>query len=146
MAFLVGGGNRLAAGIVVRQVRQPGTENRRLERIEPGVDADAGADITVAPAIFADLPQRDGELRIVGCRHAGIAERSQILCRIEAEAGDVAKATGRSSMIESAMALRAILDDPEAVAAGEAHDPAKGGRLAVKVHRQHGLLPAPLPR
>src|SRR5260370_10451776 len=108
MAFLVGGGNRLAAGIVVRQVRQPGTEDRRLERVEPCVDADAGADITVAPAILADLPQRDGDLTIVGCRHAGIAERRQILCRIEAEAGDVAKAARRPPMIQRAMALRAI--------------------------------------
>ena len=50
--LVIAGGDRLAARIVGGEARQPGAQDRRLERVEPGVDADAGADITVAPAII----------------------------------------------------------------------------------------------
>ena len=95
-------------------------QDRGLDRVEPGVDPDAGADIAVAPAVFADLAQRGRQRRVVCRGHAGIAERAEVLRRIEAEAGDVADAAGRPAAIERAVALRAILDDPQARAAARA--------------------------
>src|SRR5260221_10124540 len=50
--------NCVPPGVVCGQVRQLGPEDRRLDRTEPSVDPGNGADITLAPAIFADFPER----------------------------------------------------------------------------------------
>src|SRR5581483_93585 len=91
---IVAGGDGAAAGVVVGQARELDAEDRRLDRVEPRVDAGAGADIAVAPAVFADLARRGRETGIAGDDHPAIAERAEILRRIEAEAGDVAPPAG----------------------------------------------------
>jgi hypothetical protein len=77
-AVMVTRSNRLAAPVVGLEARQYDREDRRLDRIDAGVDAHAGADITLAPAIFADLARRRGERRIAGRDDAGIAERAEV--------------------------------------------------------------------
>src|SRR5579872_7311813 len=103
-------------------MRQLDCQDSRLDRVEPGIDADPGADVAVAPAIFAYLPKRRGECRIGSRGQPGIAQRTEVLCRVEAEAGDVAEASDGTAAIERAVALRAILDDQKPVAAGKPED------------------------
>src|SRR6266446_5712435 len=94
-AIIVTCRDRLAAPVVGIEARQLDRKDRRLDRIETGVDADAGADITLAPAIFTDLTRRRGERRIAGRDDAGIAQRAKILRRVEAEAAEIADRAGR---------------------------------------------------
>ena len=75
------------------QPRQPRAQDRRLQLVEPAVDA--GLDVVVAvglPAV-AQPPDALGERRVVGDDGAAVAERAEVLRRIEAEgAADAARA------------------------------------------------------
>ena len=86
--------------------------------------------------------QRGGERGISGRGHPGVAERGQVLGRIKAEAGDVAKAAGGAAAIGRAVALRAILDEAQPVPAGEILERRQIGRLAIEMHREDRGGPA----
>src|SRR5205085_10791877 len=98
----------------------------------------AGADISLAPAIFADFARRFGERRVGRRDDSGIAQRTQIFRRIKAETGKIAKAAGRTAAINRTMTLRAILDDAQTLHAGDLANSSEIDRLAVKMHRQDG--------
>ena len=128
---VIGGGDRLAPPIVAFEPRQLDREDRRLDRVEPRVDPRTGADVTLAPAIFADFPGGLGERGIYRGDYSGVAERPQILRRIKAEARDVAETPDSALAVTGAMALRAILDHAQTMRAGELADCREIGRLAI---------------
>src|SRR5947208_2671099 len=132
--IVVARGNRLAPLVVAFEPRQLDREDCRLDRVEPRVDARAGADVTLAPAIFANFPSRFGERGISRGDDSGIAERAQIFGRIKAEAGDVAETPDGASAVMGAVTLRAILDDPQTVPPGEFADYREISRLAVEMN------------
>src|SRR5439155_4390727 len=120
--------------IIAFEPRRLDREDCRLDRVEPCVDARAGADVTLAPAIFANFPSRLGERGIRRGDYPGIAERAQILGRIKAEAGDIAETPDGAAAEMGAVTLRAILDDPQAARAGEFADRREIGRFAVEMN------------
>ena len=55
---IVARGDCLPARIVGIETRQFRGQDRGLDRVQPRVDPDPRADVTLAPAIFADFAQR----------------------------------------------------------------------------------------
>ncbi len=128
----------LARAVLVVERRQLRAEHRGLERIEPRVHAGHGAQVALAPAIFAQLPHARGERRIVRRDRAAVAERAQVLGRIEAEGGNIGDRAEPPAMKPRAVRLGAVLDNTCAVPAGESEDRVEIGRLPIKVHRDDG--------
>src|SRR5271166_4177807 len=139
---IVASGDRLPSCVVREQPVELDPEDRRLDRIETRVDANPGTNIAITPAILANFTQRAGERGVAGYGHTAIPERSQILCRVEAEAGNVANRARRPPAPLRAMALRAILDQTQAVPAGDLGKSGQIGRLTIEMHRQHRRGPA----
>src|SRR5438309_11936300 len=94
----------LPSCIVSRQGSELDPEDRRLDGVETRIDADPGADIPLAPAIFPNFAQRSRESGIIGDDHAAVAEGAEILGRVEAEACDIPERADRSTAVECAMA------------------------------------------
>ena len=123
--------------IIPREIPELDTEDRGLDRIKPRIDASPSANITFPPTILANFMQRRGNSGIVGDNHAAIANRTEILGRIKAETPRVAKRARCSPVTARTVALRAILDQTQAMCSGELTERAQLGWLAVQVHRQH---------
>jgi len=90
-ARIVTVGDGTAPRIVGRKAPELDREDRRLDRVETRIDADAGANITLTPAIFPHLTQRLGESGVLGDDHAPIAKHTKVFRRIKSEAPDVAE-------------------------------------------------------
>src|SRR5438874_10226598 len=95
------------------------TEDRRLDGVEARVDADPGADVPLAPAIFPNFAQSRRERRIVCDEHATIAQGAEIFGRVETETRDIAERADRPAVIKSAVALRTIFDQPQSACLGD---------------------------
>ena len=71
--------------------------------------------------MVAQQPDPVGDLVVVGHDRAGVAEGTEVLARIEAEAADVGETVpARRPPRRAPVGLRGVLDDHEAVAVGEA--------------------------
>ena len=112
---------------------------RRLERVEPAVRA----------AAHASPPRRSPKLRssravaatlgVVRDDRAAVAERAEVLGRIEAERRRGAERAGPPAAQRRAVRLRGVLEHDEPVLAGECGDRVHVGALAVEVHRDDRL-------
>jgi len=111
------------------------TEDCRLDRIDSRIDADAGTDIALAPTVFANFTQRCGEGGIVRDDHTAVAKRTEVLCRVKTKARNVAERSRGPSAVHRAVALRAILDQTQAVPARHLGKCRQFGWLAIDVHR-----------
>ncbi len=118
------------------KARQPRAENRRLQIVEPRVDARLDVMIAVGLAAVAQPLDRVGERAIAGDDGAAVAERAEVLGRVEAERAGDADRADRPSAARREMRLAAVLDDREVVSRGDRFDRGHVGRLAVEVHRQ----------
>ena len=88
------------------------------------------------PAVAQALdPIREG--RVVGDHGSAVAERAQILRRVEAEGARGADRADRPSRGRSQMRLAAVLDEREAVPRREALEGRHIGRLPVQVHGEN---------
>jgi hypothetical protein len=67
-------------------------------------------------------PDSSGEYRVVGSDESSLAVRSEVLARIKAEAADVGKSGGASSLVFGAMSLCRILNHRDAVAAARCRE------------------------
>ena len=68
-------------------------------------------------------------------QRATVAERAEILGRVETVGGGCAKAADRTPFAGRQVRLAAVFDDGEVVARGDLGDGAHVGRLTVEVHR-----------
>ena len=84
-------GDRTTPRVVGRNAPELNLEDRRLDRVETRIDADAGANIPLSPAIFPHLTQRRGERGVLGDDHAPIAKCTKVFRRVKAEAPHVAE-------------------------------------------------------
>src|SRR5205807_9828064 len=138
---IVTGRNGLPPRIVPGEVPKLHIENRGLNRVEPRIYTDAGADKALPPAIFANFAQSRGDSGVVRNGHASIARRTQVLGRIEAETPNVANRARGPPAIGRSMALRAILDETQAMRTGDVNECAEFGGLAIEVHGQYRCRP-----
>ena len=107
-------------------------EHRGLDRVEPAVGA-AGVVVVPRATVVAHPPQLRGELVVVGGDRAGVAERAEVLARVEAEASGEADRACGAIAVARAVGLRCVLDDGEIVLAGEAEDRLRVAEPAVEV-------------
>src|SRR5436305_4224429 len=68
----------LPASIITLQRPELDTEYSGLDRVETRIDAGARADITLAPAVLPNFPQRCRERGIVRNNHAAVAKCGEI--------------------------------------------------------------------
>src|SRR5262244_714508 len=115
------------------------SQQRRLELVEPRVQARKVTDIPLAPPVFSKQTRLLGQTRIVRDDSATIAQRAQVLGRIEAERRDVPPRTRLAAAQVGAMRLGAVFDDEQAVPFGDVHDRRHGGRMTVEMNRDDGL-------
>src|SRR5580704_4652030 len=93
------------------------------------------------PTVLAQAAYPHSELGIVCDDHAGIADRSEILCRIEAETSNVADTAEPAAVIVRARRLRTILDNAQSVATRYQRDRIHVGRLAIEMDWNDRLGP-----
>jgi hypothetical protein len=96
------------------------------------------------PARLTVLPQPAEAFReniVVGHDGAAVAERGEILSRVEAEAAEPADRTCRLAPKLRAERLGAVLDDVDAALAADCGDRFGVRTLSVEVHGHHGAGP-----
>ena len=99
------------------EARQPRAQDGRLHLVEPRVDARLLVMVAVGLAAVAQPPDPVGERAIVGDDRAAIAERAEILRRIEAERAGDADRADRPPGGRREVRLAAVFDDRELVRA-----------------------------
>ena len=105
-----------AAGMIPAvDVLELDAENRALEAVHAGVPADFVVVVAAAHAVLAQHPGTLGQLVGVGCDHAGVARRAQILGGIKAEGGRIAEAAGFYALPLRAPGLGGVFDELEPV-------------------------------
>jgi hypothetical protein len=118
---------------------QPGREHRGLDLIHARDGAVDLADVALAPAVHAQQPGPVEHVRVAREHRAGIAERAEVLGRIEAEGGRVAQCADQPAVVAGAVGLCAVLEHLEPVPARGPQDRVHGGGLAVQVDDQDRL-------
>ena len=99
--------------------RQPGAQDRRLHLVEPRVDAELVVAVLVGlPAVAQPLRARQ-ERGIARRQRAAVAERAEVLRRVEAVGRRGADAADRTSVARGQVRLAAVLDDREVVPPGD---------------------------
>ena len=78
--------------------------------------------VLVEPAVIPQATATVGDLVVAGEDGAAVAHAGQVLRRIEREDGDAAEAADPAAIPLGSLCLRAIFEDPEAQARGEALD------------------------
>src|SRR5262245_49188016 len=104
------GGNLPAPRDPARQPRQPRPQNRRLHLVEPRVDARLDVMIAIDLAAVPQPPQAFGKRPITGDDRAAVAERSEILGRVEAERAGDANGPHRTAGGGREVRLAAVFD------------------------------------
>src|SRR5262249_54039305 len=126
------------------QIFQLHAQDGGLQFVEPRIEPRLIAHVSLAPAVFAQQPDSFSDFRVVRHDRAAIAERAEILRRIEAEGGGVPEDSDLKTlhpMNRRAVSLRAILDYFQIVTARDvAYCPHVSG-AAVKVNRQDRFDP-----
>src|SRR5262245_58671530 len=96
------------------QIFQLHPQDGGLQFVEPRIEPRLIAHVSLAPAIFARQRDSLGGFRVVRHDRAAVAQRAEILRRIEAEGGGVPEDSDLKTphpMDRRAVSLRAILDD-----------------------------------
>ena len=135
---VVGGGDAAAALDPALQVGQLDVQHRRLHGIETAVVAEGRVQIAARHAMHRQLPHRLGHGGIAAGHGATVAGGAEVLGGEEAEAARIAPAAHRLPGPLGTGGLGAILDHPQAVAAGDGADPLHVHRAAEQMHRHQG--------
>src|SRR6266508_1646405 len=121
------------------QIFQLHAQDGGLQFVESRIEPGDVAHVSLAPAVLAQQSNSLSDFRVVRHDRAAIAQRAEILRRIEAEGGGVPEDSDLKTshpMDRRAVSLRAILDDFQIVTArGVAYRP-HVGRAPVKVNSQ----------
>ena len=132
-------GNAAALGVHGIEVRQLGGQERGLQLVQAGVLALVDMVVFVVAAVVAQRTDALGQ-RVVVRRHAArVAQRTQVLARVEAEPGGIPQTARAAALVGRAVGLGGVLDDLEAVGMGNGIDLVHRGALAVEVHGHDGL-------
>ena len=94
--------------------------------------------VLLALAVVAQLPQLFGDPIVVGRDHSAVAERAEVLRRVEAERRGVAEAARPPSLVSRAVGLRGILDHQQVVPPRDRQDGVEVDRQAVEMDRHDG--------
>src|SRR5581483_5873450 len=90
----------------------------------------------VAPA-----PRLLRQALVVGADRAAVAQRAEVLARVEAERGGGAEGAGAAVAVAGAVGLGRVLEHEEAVALRDRADRVHVSHLTVQVDREDGRRP-----
>ena len=143
-AVAVARGERAAPGGPAGEPRQPRAQDGRLHLVEPRIDAGFLMVIAIGLAAVSQPPDPLGERAIVGDDRAAVAERAEILRRIEAErAGDADRADRRGRRPSPDAPGSSPRRSPGGARAATRSIAAMSAGLAVQMHRQDRARPRP---
>src|SRR3990172_6743212 len=81
-----------AGGVPAIEARELDLQHRRLQCVEPAVDADQLVAVFVGAPVIGEHADLLCQLPIVRCNGAAVPVGAKVLARVEAEAGDGAEA------------------------------------------------------
>src|SRR5690606_20229324 len=93
------------------------------------------------PPILAKPPDVIGNAGVLRHDHAAVADRSEVLCRIETEAANVADAADAISPVTAPRSLSAIFDQAKAMAPGDGSNRVHVRRLPIEMDGDDRLGP-----
>ena len=129
-----------ARGVPLVEVPEAHAQHGRLELVEPRVAAARERHLVLAaPAVLAQPAHALGDLVARGGDRAAVAERGEVLGRVEAERGRVAERAGAAAVAARAGGLGAVLDQRDPALAAEHGDRLDLGDEAVEMRRDDGL-------
>src|SRR6478752_4044608 len=91
-------------------------EHRRLHGVEPRAEAERLVMVAIDLPLVPIATEARRQVAVAGDDHAGIAERAQVLRRIEREAAGTTERARRAPTPARADRLRRVLEQPAAVA------------------------------
>ena len=129
------GGMRSTQARRLRESSAGAPQHRRLQLVEPAVHPEFGVVVAIGLPAVPEAPCLRATAIVVGGQRPAIAERSEILGRIEAVCGRHAEAADRAAAAGGEMGLAAVFDDRQAVARRDRRDAVHVRGLAVEVNR-----------
>jgi len=124
-------------GVRIVQVGELDRQDGRLQGVQPAVASALVVTVPVrgGPTVIRAPPDPGSEIGIPGDDRTTIAQRAQVLTRIEAEGRRVADAAGAPSAQPGAMRLRGVLDQGQTISSGHGNQGVDVGHLTEQVHR-----------
>ena len=116
-------------------------ENRGLHRIEPVVVSHLLVDVPLELRVMPERSRPFEHARIARRYRSPLAERPEILARIEGKRSRMAEGTRPPPLVCRSVPLAGILDDDDAVLLRELHDRIHVAGLPEKVNRNDRLRP-----
>ena len=113
------------------EVRQLDPQDRRLDRVEPAVDADQLVVVPRLHAVDAEQLERFGDVVAGRRQEAAVADPAEVLGGIEAEATQVAETSRGPPLVGSADGLGGILNHNEPARACHRHNRLHVGHLEI---------------
>ena len=126
--------DRTSRGGPAVEVRKLVQQGERLDRVEACRVALERVVVLPALAVLAQRAHRLGDLLVVGHERARVADRAEVLGRVEAEGRRYPDGARGAPVALCAVRLTSVFDDPDSVAGGHARQRAEVGHLAVEVH------------
>ena len=124
-----------APGDVLVEMMQLHPQQRRLQLVEPRIDALEKMAVLRLGTVVAQRRDALRQPRVGGHHRAAVAQRAQVLGREETEGRRIAKRTGLAAVARRAVRLRRVLDQQQPVPPGQRRQRRHVGQLAVQVHR-----------
>ncbi len=115
-------------------MRQLDQQQSRLEVVQAVAVADHPVRVLVLLPVVAVQAHRLGGGGVVGGDRAAVAQRPEVLARVEAEGGGVAERARRPALVGGAVRLAGVLDDRQAVSRGDLGERVHVHGLPVQVH------------
>lgn len=134
----VRGRNALALGVELFQVAELRAQERGLQFVEARVDADKLVVVFLFAAVIAQHAERPRKLFVIRHDGAGVAEGTEILCRVKAETACVAERARHRAAEFRAMRLGTVLDEAQAVRLRDAADRVHLRGLAIEMDDHDG--------
>ena len=134
----IGGGNVGAAAVVTIQGLQLLAQEGRLQLVHAGIEACQLVDILSFRPVVAQHAHPPGQRIVVGRHRAGVAQCTQVLARVETEAGGMSQAAAALSMVGGAVCLCRVFQHRQAVPFGNGHDRRHVHGAAVQMHHRNG--------
>ena len=134
----VGGGNVGTAAVVTIQRLQLLAQEGRLQLVHAGIEACQLVDILPFRPVVAQHAHATGQRIVVGRHRPGVAQRTQVLARVEAEAGRMSQAAAALPMMGGAVCLCCVFQHRQAVPFGNGQDRLHVHGTAIQMHHCDG--------
>src|SRR3954449_5345520 len=120
-------------------VRKTHPQPSRLDLVESRVPPTSTLDrVPATPAVLPKAANSGGDLVIVGRDRTAVADRPEVLRRVETERCDVAECAGATAASDSPDGLCTVLDDGDPAGMAESDDLLYRSESSIEVRHHHG--------